>query len=264
MGRGWAGTSHRPTAGPARGGVSSSPAVRDRRADRIRARGSGLRSSSSGSRSSEFEALFDDVVRDVDDPPAAAPGRVPEQVEGIAGAEAVALGEDPDGLLDPDPGGQRVLELGDRHSEPRRLVRFDRLVHGASVPSRSVAVGRAGPRRGRRGAGGRGAGGRGAGGRRSGRARGRRPAGRRAPWRSSGRTPPRRRRPSAARICGRPFRPMSLARSSAAASPDQAHPLSASSAIRFFTCAADGLTITLPSGNTIVGTVWLPPLTLIT
>jgi Rhodopirellula transposase DDE domain len=34
------------------------PAVRDRRADRIRARGSGLRSSSSGSRSSEFEALF--------------------------------------------------------------------------------------------------------------------------------------------------------------------------------------------------------------
>src|SRR6201996_8207062 len=35
-------------------------------------------------------------------------------------------------------------------------------------------------------------------------------------------------------------------------------------ASRFFTWMADGFTITLPSGKTTVGTVWLPPLTLIT
>jgi hypothetical protein len=35
-------------------------------------------------------------------------------------------------------------------------------------------------------------------------------------------------------------------------------------ASRACTCAADGLTIVLPSPNSSVGTVWLPPLTLIT
>src|SRR5450755_275134 len=43
---------------------------------------------------------------------------------------------------------------------------------------------------------------------------------------------------------------------------DEPHPaLAASCAL---TCAADGLTRAVPSGNSTVGTVWLPPLTDIT
>jgi hypothetical protein len=36
--------------------------------------------------------------------------------------EPVPLGQHADGLLDPDPRGQRMLELGHGHGQPRRLV----------------------------------------------------------------------------------------------------------------------------------------------
>src|SRR5690242_5244149 len=42
------------------------------------------------------------------------------------------------------------------------------------------------------------------------------------------------------------------------------YPTCARSASLFCTCAADGLHIVEPSGNSRVGTVWLPPLTLST
>src|SRR5450755_2967985 len=72
-----------------------------------------------------------DVFRDVEYASATAPRRAPEQVERVTAAEPVALGEYPDRLLDPDPGGERVLELGDGHRQPRRLVR---LADRAGVP----------------------------------------------------------------------------------------------------------------------------------
>ena len=50
------------------------------------------------------------------------------------GAEPVPLGEHPDGLLDPDPCGQRVLELGHGHGQPGRLVGGRGAGQGAGVP----------------------------------------------------------------------------------------------------------------------------------
>ena len=80
--------------------------------------------------------LLDDVLGDVDDASAPRPGRASQQVEGVAGAEPVPLGEHPDGLLDPDPRGQRVLELGHRHGQPGRLVGGRGAGQGAGVPRR--------------------------------------------------------------------------------------------------------------------------------
>jgi hypothetical protein len=55
---------------------------------------------------------------------AAGPGHIPKQIERGPRLEPVPLGQDADGLLDPDPRGQRVLELGHRYGQPRRLVGF--------------------------------------------------------------------------------------------------------------------------------------------
>jgi hypothetical protein len=66
----------------------------------------------------------DHVLGQLGDPGAACPRRLAQQVERLAGAEAVPLGEHADRLLDPDPCGQRVLKLGDGDREPRRFVGF--------------------------------------------------------------------------------------------------------------------------------------------
>jgi len=61
-------------------------------------------------------------LREFGHPRAARPRRLAQQVERLAGAEPVPLGEHPDGLLHPDPGRQRVLKLGDGDGQARRLV----------------------------------------------------------------------------------------------------------------------------------------------
>ena len=155
-----------------------------------------------------------DFFGDVNDPAATGPGRGPEQIERLAGAQPVAFGQNPDGLLDPDPRGQRVLELAHRHGQPRRFIR---LGQRPGVPGSSPGRGSPGFRRlfrarrvigfGRAGIQGRPG------------WRGRRPAGPRAPSRWSGRMPLRRRRPNLARAGGRPSPQIQLPRSSAAAFP---------------------------------------------
>jgi hypothetical protein len=56
----------------------------------------------------------------------------------------VTLGENPDRLLDPDPGGKRVLKLGHGHRQPLGLAYLDRPVsnagraaHGGNSPLRT-------------------------------------------------------------------------------------------------------------------------------
>jgi hypothetical protein len=48
------------------------------------------------------------------DPSTHPAGRPPQPLEGVAWADAVALGEDADGLLDHDPRCQGMFELHDR------------------------------------------------------------------------------------------------------------------------------------------------------
>jgi len=51
----------------------------------------------------------DNVSSDVNHSPAAAPSRVPELFEGLAGLDPVPFGQHADGLFDPDPRDQRML-----------------------------------------------------------------------------------------------------------------------------------------------------------
>ena len=54
-----------------------------------------------------------DLGRHLENPPSLGPCHGPEQLERLPGPEPVPFREHPDGLLHPDPGGQRVLQLGD-------------------------------------------------------------------------------------------------------------------------------------------------------
>ena len=76
-----------------------------------------------------------------------APGsrRSPEQLEGLPGPEPVAFSQDPDRLLDPHPGGQRVFQLGHGDLEP---LRIEGLVTGngaRTVDPSGATVGTAAP-----------------------------------------------------------------------------------------------------------------------
>ena len=80
-----------------------------------------------------------DVAGDVDDLAAAAPGSLPELLERLPGLDPVPLGQYADRLLDPDPGGQRVLKLADCGAQPPSLAARAARCRGPAWPG-GVAV----------------------------------------------------------------------------------------------------------------------------
>jgi hypothetical protein len=176
---------------------------------------------------------------DIDDLPPPVPGGGPELLEGLAGLDAVPLGQDADGLLHPDPGQQGMLQLAHGGAQLAGLAGQGlarRLGHRRRLAIRTALLG----------------------GQEVGQDHGRGQVGHLVAA-----DPP--------AVLGPPYHGLGVVlagRQLAAGGRLRArmtvagrHLTTASSCSRCLTWAADGLVMALPSGNTTVGTVWLPPLT---